>query len=210
MKGVFVSFEGLDASGKTTQIGLLKEALEKEKIEPVITREPGGTRISERIREILLDPAGTDMTARTEMLLYAASRAQHVDQVIRPALKEGRVVISDRFTDSSIAYQGYGRELGGIVGDVNRIATGGLQPDLTFLLITTPDNMRRRISPGREDRLEAEKDEFHRKVLEGFLEIRKQDPGRILLIDGTQSIETISEMICGKTMELIRRSHEGE
>ncbi len=209
MNGIFITFEGPDASGKTTQIRLLKEVLEKENIEPLLTREPGGTPIGERIREILLDRASVDMSSKTEMLLYAAARAQHVEQIIRPALEAGRVVISDRFTDSSIAYQGYGRGLGSMVSEINQIATGGLQPDLTFLLITTPEQMRRRISAGREDRLEAEKDDFHRRVLEGFLEIGAQNPKRVISVDGSQSIEAISGTICSKVLELVRRSYEG-
>ena len=209
MNGIFITFEGPDASGKTTQIRLLKEVLEKENMDPLLTREPGGTPISEKIRDILLDRDSADMSPITEMLLYAAARAQHVEQIIKPALEAGRVVISDRFTDSSIAYQGFGRGLGSIVSEINQIATGGLQPDLTFLLITTPEHMRRRISAGMEDRMEAEKDDFHRKVLEGFFELGEKDPKRIISIDGSQSIETISGIICRKALELVRRRHEG-
>ena len=209
MNGIFITFEGPDASGKTTQIRLLQEVLEKENMEPLLTREPGGTPISEKIREILLDRDSADMSSITEMLLYAAARAQHVEQIIKPALEAGRVVICNRFTDSSIAYQGFGRGLGSIVSEINQIATAGLQPDLTFLLITTPEHMRQRISAGREDRLEAEKDDFHRRVLEGFLELGEKEPKRIISIDGSQSIETISGIICRKALELVRRRHEG-
>lgn len=208
MNGVFITFEGPDASGKTTQIRLLGEALRKEKIEPLITREPGGTAIGERIREILLDRSCAEMDPMTEMLLYAASRAQHVEQVIRPALAEGRIVISDRFTDSSIAYQGYGRNLGDLVARVNREASRNLQPDLTFLLITEPEHMRGRVASGQEDRMEAEGNVFHQKVLEGFLEIQKKNAERIVKIDGRLSIPEIAQRIQEKVFERIRSRHE--
>ena len=208
MSGIFITFEGPDASGKTTQIRLLEEALRRENIEPLLTREPGGTPIGEKIREVLLDRASAEMTPMTEMLLYAASRAQHVEQVIRPALAEGRVVISDRFTDSSIAYQGYGRGLGELVAQVNAATSGGLQPDLTFLLVTTPESMRSRVAAAEEDRMEAEKDDFHRTVLEGFLKLQKKEPERIVALDGSRSIEEIAAQIQEKALALIRSRHE--
>lgn len=208
MSGIFITFEGPDASGKTTQIRLLQEALRQKKIEPLLTREPGGTPIGEKIRDLLLDRTSAEMAPMTEMLLYAASRAQHVEQVIRPALAEGRVVISDRFTDSSIAYQGYGRGLGRLVERVNSAATEALRPDLTFLLITTPESMRKRVDARQEDRMEAEDDEFHRTVLEGFLELQKRDPERIVMIDGSLSIQEIAGQIWGRTIEVIRSRYE--
>lgn len=208
MKGILITFEGPDASGKTTQIRLLKEALEKKGRAPLLTREPGGTPIGERIREILLDRSCSDMMSMTEMLLYAAARAQHVEQVIRPALAEGRIVISDRFTDSSIAYQGAGREMGAVVEEVNGIAVDGLQPDLTFLLLTAPESMRKRISADREDRIEAEADEFHLRVLEGFREIQRNYPERVVPIDGSRTIEEISEEIISRTMTFIKERNE--
>lgn len=208
MSGVLITFEGPDASGKTTQIHLLEETLRQNNIEPLLTREPGGTPIGEKIRDLLLDRESAEMVPMTEMLLYAASRAQHVEQIIRPALAEGRVVISDRFTDSSIAYQGYGRGLGALVEQVNSIATAGLRPDLTFLLMTTPESMRTRIDANQEDRMEAEKDEFHRAVLEGFRKIGEKDPERIVMIDGSRSIGEIAGVIEAKAMEVIRRQYE--
>ncbi len=208
MSGIFITFEGPDASGKTTQIRLLEEALRRENLDPLVTREPGGTPIGEKIRKVLLDRDSAEMTSMTEMLLYAASRAQHVDQVIRPALAEGRVVISDRFTDSSIAYQGCGRGLGDLVARVNAVASGGLRPDLTFLLVTTPENMRNRVAAAEEDRMEAEKDDFHRTVLEGFLELQKKEPERIVALDGSRSIEEIAGRIQEKALSLIRSRYE--
>ena len=133
--GVFVSLEGPDGSGKTMQIGLLRESLEKAGYRVLCTREPGGPSSSEEIRKVLLDPANQKMTARTEALLYAAARAQHVEEVIRPALEEGCIVISDRFTDSSLVYQGIGRGLGvEKVREINAFATDGLEPDLTLVI----------------------------------------------------------------------------
>ncbi len=208
MNGVLITFEGPDASGKTTQIRLLEEMLRGMGLQPLLTREPGGTPIGERIREILLDRSSQEMTPMTEMLLYAASRAQHVEQVIRPALEAGRIVISDRFTDSSIAYQGYGRELGETVARINAIATGGLEPDLTFLLMTTPESMRKRIAEEQQDRMEAEQDAFHEKVLRGFLEVHRQHPERIERIDGTQTIEAIAARIREKALAIIRSRYE--
>lgn len=208
MSGVFITFEGPDASGKTTQIRLLEEALRKENIEPLLTREPGGTKIGDKIRGLLLDRDNSEMVPMTEMLLYASSRAQHVEEIIRPALAKGRVVISDRFTDSSIAYQGYGRGLGDIVARVNSIASGNLQPDLTFLLITTPEYLRSRVDSSQEDRIEAENDEFHKKVLKGFLELQKKDPERIMALDGSRSIEEIAAQIREKALDVIRSRYE--
>lgn len=206
MSGVFITFEGPDASGKSTQIDLLAEALRKRGLEPVITREPGGTPIGESIRKILLDPANRDMSAMTEMLLYAASRAQHVEQVIKPALEKGLVVISDRFTDSSVAYQGYGRGLGALVTDVNKEATGGLVPDITFLLMA-PENAVDERRPGEEkDRIESEDSDFRERVSEGFLEIQRTEPYRVLEIDGSRPIDDIAAEIFDKTLEVLERA----
>lgn len=192
MKGLFLSFEGSDASGKSTQIGLLREWLEAQGIHPLVTREPGGTAIGERIRDILLDPGSSEMLPVTEALLYAASRAQHVGQVIRPALEEGRVVITDRFVDSSIAYQGYGRKLGSVAEEINAPAVDGVMPDLTILLVVDPEDMRRRRSTGEEDRIEAEGLAFQSAVREGFLQIAEREKERFLVIDGRQPVDVIA------------------
>ena len=196
MKGLFITFEGPDASGKTTQIKLLEEYLiEKKGITPLMTREPGGTPISEKIRDIILDKANSEMSPVTEALLYAASRAQHVQEVIVPALEAGRVVISDRFLDSSIAYQGYGRDMGSIIADINAPATGGLEPDLTIFLKTDPAHMRSRRSAADEDRMDAQRLDFHMKVLEGYCAIAAAEPQRVKTIDGERDIETIASEI---------------
>lgn len=157
----------------------------------MLTREPGGTPISEKIREIILDKNNKEMDAMTEALLYASSRAQHVAEVIKPALEAGKIVICDRFIDSSIAYQGYGRGLGDCVRVINEYAVRGCMPDVTFLLEMDPKIGKERISADDQDRLEQEKLEFHKKVFDGYMEIEKKFD-RIIGIDAARSIEEIS------------------
>lgn len=196
-RGIFITFEGPDASGKTTQLKILKEYLQSRGTEPVMTREPGGTPISEKIREIILDKSNGEMLSMTEAMLYAASRAQHVGELIIPALEAGKVVISDRYVDSSIAYQGYGRGIGSVVAEINSYATGGLKPDLTILLATDTSKMRQRRSADEEDRMDAQKAEFHAEVMRGYLELAAAEPERIRVIDGEQSIEDVATQIRG-------------
>lgn len=203
MNGIFITFEGTDASGKTTQIRLLRQYLEERGISPVVTREPGGTPIGEKIRGILLDRENSGMLSVTEALLYAASRAQLTGQVIRPALERGEIVISDRFTDSSIAYQGYGRNLGDMVRRINEPATGGLKPDLTVFLRTDPAEMRKRRDASQEDRMESQRPEFHREVLRGYLELAEEEPERFFVVDGEKTVEEIAEKIRGRVEKLI-------
>ena len=170
MKGYFITIEGSDGSGKSTQLKKIISYLEEKQVDLVVTREPGGTDVAEAIRELILDPAYPQMTAKTEMLLYAAARAQHVEEKVLPALQAGKVVLSDRYVDSSIAYQAYGRGLGDMVAQVNAIATGGLVPDLTVFLDLPPavGMARKQQEENHElDRLEQEKLEFHQKVYEG-------------------------------------------
>ena len=190
--GLFITFEGPDASGKTTQLRLLEAHLKELGIEPVMTREPGGTPISEKIREIILDKANDEMLPMTEALLYAASRAQHVGELIIPSIKAGRVVISDRYVDSSIAYQGYGRGMGDIIEEINLPATGGLRPDLTVLLTTDTSRMRERRSADEEDRMDAQKAEFHAEVMRGYLKLAEREPERIRVVDGQRGIDEIA------------------
>lgn len=208
--GLFITFEGPDGSGKTTQIHRLADFLASKGMEPVLTREPGGTQIGEMIREIILDPCHHEMAHLTEALLYASSRAQHVAQKIRPALEAGNTVICDRFMDSSIAYQGYGRKLGEKVRIINEIAVDGLTPDLTFLILVDPDEGKKRISNGFLDRLELEEIDYHRDVYQGYLEIAHRYPERILIIDGLRGIEEISAEITEKTTEFLRTHREIE
>ena len=195
MNGIFITFEGTDASGKTTQIGLLSEYLEKKGVPHIVTREPGGTAIGEKIRTIILDKENSEMLPATEALLYAASRAQLTGQVVRPALREGKVVISDRFLDSSIAYQGYGRNLGDMIRRINEPAVEGLKPDLTILLKTDPAAMRKRRDASLEDRMDSQKLEFHREVLRGYLTLSQEEPERFFAIDGERPVDEIAKAI---------------
>ena len=195
MNGIFITLEGTDASGKTTQIGLLSEYLEKKGVPHIVTREPGGTAIGEKIRTIILDKENSEMLPATEALLYAASRAQLTGQVVRPALREGKVVISDRFLDSSIAYQGYGRNLGDMIRRINEPAVEGLKPDLTILLKTDPAAMRKRRDASLEDRMDSQKLEFHREVLRGYLTLSQEEPERFFVIDGERPVDEIAKAI---------------
>ena len=194
-RGYFISFEGPDGAGKSTQIEFLKQYLEDRGLEYIFTREPGGTKISEKIREMLLDKENSDMTARTEALLYAASRAQLVEKVIEPALKEGKIVVSDRYIDSSIAYQGFGRDLGPKVTEINKFAVNELEPDLTFLMMISPDDVKERLDQDNLDRLESEDLEFKKKVLEGFESVAEEYRFRVRVIDATLSKEEIRDSI---------------
>lgn len=200
MKGYFVSFEGPDGAGKST---VLKEVLAEigPELRPqyLVTREPGGSKIAEKIRDIILDPANDEMNAKTEALLYAASRSQHVEEIIRPALKTGKLVFSDRFVDSSLAYQGEGRDLGiAEVKQINDFATGKLDPDLTFFLDVAPEvglSRIKKLRPDQEDRLEQENLAFHKKVYAGFQKIKQMYPERFVTIDATQPIEQVVKQV---------------
>ena len=200
MRGYFVSFEGPDGAGKST---VLKEVLDKigPKLKPqyLVTREPGGSKIAEKIRDIILDPANDKMDAKTEAPLYAAARSQHVEEIIRPALSEGKIVFSDRFVDSSLAYQGEGRDLGiKEVKQINDFATGKLDPDLTFFLDIAPEvglNRIQKLRPGQEDRLEQENMAFHKKVYAGFLKVKNLYPDRFVTIDASQPIDDVVNQV---------------
>lgn len=194
-QGLFITFEGPDGAGKTTQINRLKEFLLSKGEDIILTREPGGTAIGEKIREIILDPESREMDCLAEALLYASSRAQHVSEKIKPALSKGKIVICDRFTDSSIAYQGYGRKLGEKVKIINEIAVGGLVPDLTFLILLDPKEGKRRISDKPLDRLEMEEIGYHLEVFKGYRELAEKNSERIAIIDGSKDIDTISAEI---------------
>ena len=202
-RGYFITFEGGDGSGKSTQIDILKDRLEKSGYDVILTREPGGTQISERVRDIILDKDNTEMDSMTEALLYAAARAQLVRQVIEPALNDKMIVICDRFVDSSIAYQAYGRGLGDSVGIINSFAVGNCIPDVTFFLKVDPSVGSSRISEREQDRIEQESDEFHRKVYNGYIELEKKFPERIIGIDACRSIEEIAAEIAYKVDNMI-------
>lgn len=190
-KGLFITFEGPDGSGKTTQIKLLKEYLEGIGYPALLSREPGGTPIGEKIRSMILDRENEEMDEVAEALLYAASRAQHVAQVILPALEAGKTVICDRFMDSSVAYQGYGRGLGDCVREINEIAVKGCRPDVTFFMDLKPEVGKSRIREKQQDRLEMEEIGYHNEVYRGYMELARKDPQRIIVIDAGRAIGEI-------------------
>lgn len=204
-EGYFISFEGGDGSGKSTQIQILREFLEERGYDVILTREPGGTPISEKIRSIILDKANSEMDDMTEALLYAAARAQLVSQIIRPALEEGKVVICDRFVDSSMAYQAYARGLGDSVNTINAFAVGDCMPDLTILLKVNPQVGSSRIGNRERDRIELASSDFHKKVYEGYLQLEKLYPERIVGIDAADTIENISGIISERIAGLLER-----
>lgn len=197
MKGLFITFEGGEGGGKSTQIELLRAHLESEGFDVVVTREPGGTPVAERIRTVLLDPENTALTPMAELMLYEAARAQHVGELIVPALEKGAVVLCDRFCDSTTAYQGAGRSLpGDYVKTLHELATDGLLPDITFLMDLPPETgLARAKGDGGGDRIEKESIEFHTRVREGFLTLARNFPERIHVIDALQSIEYISDKV---------------
>ncbi len=196
-KGIFISFEGIEGTGKTTQARLLSERLVEKGYEVILTQEPGGTVIGNRIREILLLPEHKEMSYMTELLLYNAARAQHLSEKIIPALNEGKVVITDRFTDSTVAYQGYGRGIDiSLVMSIDSIATGGIKPHLTILFdLDVEVGLKRNRGINKVDRLELEDIEFHKKVREGYLKIAEAEPDRIKTVDTSLPLKDVSENV---------------
>ncbi len=196
MKGLFITFEGIEGCGKSTQAKMLKEYLQSKQISVFLTREPGGPKISEDIRKILLSNDNVEMLDRTEVLLYMASRSQHTGQWILPKLKKGMVVISDRYYDSTIAYQGAARKIDrNIIDSLTKYATFGLKPGITFLVDLPAEVGLSRIKQQDADRLEQESIEFHRNVRKGFLEIAKAEKERYIILDGSKSIDEIHKNI---------------
>ena len=208
MKGLFIVMEGPDGSGKTTQINLLKEYLEEAGYECLITREPGGTVIGEEIRQLILNPEHKEMSPVTEMLLYAASRAQLVHEVIGPALEEGKIVISDRFVDSSIVYQGTARKLGiSTVSAVNAPGIGIYRPDgIFFIDLSEAEGLRRKKEQKNLDRMEQEGIDFHHMVSEGYRKVLSGRP-EVMKIDGGRSIDTIQKKIRNHVDELLKKKN---
>lgn len=197
MAGLFITMEGADGAGKSTQIERLKGYLSSKGYDIILCREPGGTVISEAIREVILNPEYEKMGNMTELMLYAAARAQLVEEVIRPALAAGKVVICDRFIDSSAVYQGIARGMGvDLVYEVNKFAVGDTMPQITILLdVKGGTGISRKKEQAELDRIEREAIDFHERVSQGYRDLAKQYPERIHKIDGTQSIEEIHEQI---------------
>lgn len=209
-RGLFITLEGVEGSGKTTQVAALADALRKEGRAVTVTHEPGGTRAGEAIRKIFLDPE-VSLDVASELLLVLADRAQHVREKLRPIVEAGEIVISDRYSDSTAAYQGYGRGFDLVLlGQLNRLATAGLVPDLTIVLDCAADTglarTRERVKgqAHRFDRFESERMEFHRRVREGFLAIAKAEPDRVRVIDSEHPLAVVSGEILTAVRELIR------
>ena len=199
MRGIFITIEGPDGSGKTTALQQVVPRLQQEMNRKVVaTREPGGSPIAEKIRSLILDPSHTDMDSRTEALLYAASRRQHLVEKVLPVLESGDVIFCDRFVDSSIAYQGYARGIGEEgIREINQFATEGIEPDVTLYIDVPAEVGIQRIHANLDEReynrLDQEKLAFHEKVRAGYLQLAKANPERIVVVDGTMSREEVAE-----------------
>ncbi|MCD7780542.1 MAG: dTMP kinase [Candidatus Gastranaerophilales bacterium] len=204
-QGLFITFEGADGSGKTTQLNKIKTFLEDKGFDVTVTREPGALDIGQKIRDILLHCEG-NVSDKCEMFLFLADRAQHAETFIKPALKEGKIVLCDRHTDSTVAYQGYGRGQDiELLKKLNSIAVDGLTPDLTLLYDIDTQTAQQRIIR-EKDRMETAGIEFHKKVRNGYLELYKENPDRIKLINANNSIETVFEDTKKIIIELLKRS----
>lgn len=211
-RGFFLSMEGPDGCGKTTQANLLEQSLRQLGFDLVRTREPGGCPISEKIRQIILDTENAEMCGACEALLYAASRAQHVHQVIRPAVEAGKVVLSDRFVDSSVAYQGGGRAMGvDMIRQINEPAVDGMLPDATvYLAIDHTTAMNRRLSASRPDRLEMESGAFHGRVQAAYEELINRDRQRFIVVSGDQPVEEIARQVLRQVLKRLEPDCEQE
>ena len=208
--GLFIAFEGGDGAGKSTQAARLAEALQSQGHTVLRTREPGGTPIGEKLRSLVLDHGHGHIDAHTEALIFAASRAAHATQVIRPALERGEIVLTDRYIDSSVAYQGAGRGLGeDAVRSLNEWATSGLQPHLTVLLDVDPAVGRRRRTAGEaaEDRLESEADDFHTRIRDAFLQLARRSPESYLVLPAHHSVGELAEQILARVESLLAAHH---
>lgn len=201
-RGIFITIEGVEGSGKTTQAALLADFLRKQGMHVVETREPGGTEVGERIRRILLAPSHRDLAPMTELLLFLAARAQQVGEIVNPALESGKWVTCDRFSDATLAYQGYGRGLDiNMIRRLNESATGGLIPDMTIVLdLDVETGIKRAVAAKREfsesgDRMEKENRDFHRRVREGYLELARLEPDRMKVIQVAGSIEDVHKSV---------------
>lgn len=207
MSGLFITVEGTDGCGKTTQIKLLEEYFEKGGYSVVCVRDPGSTPIGEKIRKIIIDPDNKEMCSTTETLLYAAARAQMVEQIIRPALKRGSVVISDRYIDSSYAYQGFARGMGAkMIKDINKYAIDDIIPDITIFLQLKPEQgIERKKNQAELDRMEAQKNSFHKRVYDGYTRLAKNNRKRIKIVDAAGTIDDVHLKIISLIEDMIRK-----
>lgn len=207
MKGIFITFEGIDGSGKTTQIELLNSFLKQSGFDVVLTREPGGTDIGDKIREILLDSKNIQMSYRAETLLFLASRAELVSKVIQPSLNQGKIIICDRFFDSTIAYQGIARQLGAEkILDMSLWTTENIIPDLTFLLSIDVWECENRIKNGKKkkDRIEKEEIDFKSKIQEGYMQLAGKNKERFVIVDGCLDIESVFAVVKNNTLRVLK------
>ena len=207
MKGVFISFEGIEGTGKSTQAKLLAKHMREKGYRVIQTMEPGGTNISMKIRELLLSPDSREMDHVTELLLYNAARVQHIKEVIEPAIERGDIVITDRFSDSTVAYQGFARGIDlQLIDSLDMIATNKLCPDITILLdIDVKTGLARNRALNKNDRLELEDISFHEKVRKGFIQIAAREPERVKLVDCSESLDEVHR----KVVEIITGFLEG-
>lgn len=213
MAGLFITFEGIEGCGKTTQIRLLEDFLKLRSHDTILTREPGGTRIGDQIRKILLSVENRGMFPVTELFLYAAARSQHVEEVIAPALKDGKIVLCDRFADATTAYQGAARRIErNFLTQVHNIAANGLKPDLTILLDLPAEiglkrawerNERERLT-GKEDRFEQEAVDFHERVRDGYLEIAREEPFRVKVFNALEPIDAVHQKVVQEIMKVVK------
>jgi len=206
MRGKFITFEGIDGCGKSTQLASVAKILDEKGVPVVVSREPGGTLISEKIREILLSPSNSEMVNECEILLYCAARAQHIREKILPAINDGKIVLCDRFQEATFAYQGYGRNIPlDVLTSINAYATGGLNPDLTFIFDLSVETSIQRMAKinKAKDRLEQNGVEFFQRIRNGFQELSQRAPDRIRVIDAEQTIDHVSDQVIKIIQNLI-------
>lgn len=212
MAGLFITLEGPEGSGKSTHAKRLAEQLTSRGFDVVHTHEPGGTAIGEKVREVLLSLSSDGMSARTELFLFLASRAEHVEKVIKPALAEGKIVICDRFSDATMAYQGHGRLLDeGTISEMNEFATGGLKPDLTIVLdIQAPVGLRKALAArdGKGDRMEKAEVGFHQRVRAGYIALARREPRRMKVVEVQKTVSQTEKLLRGHVDKLVRKSNK--
>jgi dTMP kinase len=208
MSGLFITFEGIDGCGKSTQRDLLAEELKRRGLDVLVTREPGGTAIGEDIRKILVSEASVHIAPTTELLLYVAARAQHVAESIRPALEAGRIVVSDRYTDSTVAFQGYGRGLDlEMIATLNKFATADLKPDLTIVFDLDPATARGRLGSrpigGLLGAFDEQHSDFHERMRQGYLKMARSEPSRIRVVDASGAVEETQSKVLALVLPLL-------